>query len=192
VQSTKHKTTAEKQGFRNVWRYPDRIGVKVKGADWQHPLGTDSGIDGMGNYPVTHVSWADVNVYYLFREKRLATEAEWKKVARGQNGLRYPWGNDLDVSQYNHYQSDLSQIASVGSYSKGVSVYGVQDLIGNVSEWVVDYYRRDYYKDAIPNSPQWPLSGPDRSVRGGSFGSKLGFHTLPGDQTCRQRKLETC
>jgi formylglycine-generating enzyme required for sulfatase activity len=91
--------------------------------------------------PVTSVSWEDAEAYCAWAEKRLPTEAEWEKAARGAKSFEYPWGNEWDVKKVNSGtgESEAAQ-AWVGSKPGDVSPYGVYDMAGNVSEWVADWY----------------------------------------------------
>jgi iron(II)-dependent oxidoreductase len=90
--------------------------------------------DGKILHPVTMVSWYDAKAYCEANEKRLPTEAEWEKAARGVQGNRWPWGNKMDPSRVNTYYN-VGSTTEVTKYTGGVSPYGVFDLAGNVSEW---------------------------------------------------------
>jgi sulfatase modifying factor 1 len=133
---------------------------------------------GRGSHPVVLVQSDDALAYCRWladaigRRVRLPTEAEWERAARGGiDGQRYPWGNDIDATRAN-FLVDPSQKLQRGTRPTGTyppNEYGLCDMIGNVWEWVADWYGREYYTEGAERDPHGPNTGSMRVVRGGSW-----------------------
>ncbi len=150
--------------------------------DWRYDGGNFQ--EAMAHHPVMRVAWQDADAYCKWVNRRLPTEAEWEKAARGNDGRTNPWGNQsAGLSRANFGRTGLSgpvrdrperllmypPIIDVDKYENSVSPYGLYQTMGNVAEWVSDWYSRDYYKTAPDRNPRGPETGTQKAFRGGGW-----------------------
>ena len=140
------------------------------------------------DHPIAFVTWFDAEAFCTWAGKRLPTEAEWERAARCDDGRKYPWGDGLDSFRTNYFQSydpfersagTILTTTPVGFFDgrlheayqtrSGASPFGVQDMVGNLWEWVNDWYYPTYYIDAPDRNPKGPEEGVVKSARGGSY-----------------------
>lgn len=164
VRETGFRTEAETAG--TAWGFAGGKYGAIPGLYWR-----SYSLPGREEHPVVLVTWNDASAYARWAGKRLPTEAEWEKAARGgATGTLYPWGDGLpDGSQCNFAKnsSDVPPTTAVKEFSS--NRLGVYDLVGNVWQWCADWYSDDYYGTAPFSNPAGPASGSTRIRRGGSW-----------------------
>ncbi|MBZ0296443.1 MAG: formylglycine-generating enzyme family protein [Anaerolineae bacterium] len=162
----------------------DASNVTFDSANYQVPPFLD-------NYPVAGVTWYGAQAYCEAIGRRLPTEAEWERAARGSDGRIYPWGNDRNTANAKTSRPIVDEAqrgaVAVGSYAAGASPYGALDMAGNVEEWVSDWYSEVFYRqpEAAGLNPQGPPAGSQRVLRGGSWAAMPFFA-----RTVHRRSLE--
>ena len=119
------------------------------------------------NRPVDQANWFEAKGYCAKLGKRLPTEAEWEKVARGGTTSLYFWGEDMNPDYAWFDDNSEDQTHPVGT--RQPNAYGVYDTSGNVWEWVADWYEKKYYERSPEKNPKGPRSGEDKGLRGGSW-----------------------
>ena len=154
---------------------------KVERADWLHPEGQHSTVDARPDNPVVHISWNDAVAYAGWADKRLATEAEWERAARG--GLEravFPWGDELEPDgehRMNVWQGDFPHhnsmadgyLGSAPVRSYPPNVFGLYDMTGNVWEWTADRFHSTFRSRDRRRNPLGPPRGSGRVQKGGSY-----------------------
>lgn len=123
------------------------------------------------DHPVLGVSWEQANLYCGWAGRRLPTEAEWEKAARGMDSRMYPWGNEIPGPELANFARNIDATSPVGSYPRGASFYGALDMAGNAWEWVADGYSAEYYSTSAIDNPFSDSPVNQRVLRGGNWDS---------------------
>jgi sulfatase modifying factor 1 len=152
--------------------------------------------DTFKDHPVVNVDWVDADAYCSWAGKRLPTEAEWERAARGITGRRFPWGDvepTRTLANYLNQWRNGAGLEPVGNHQQGASPEGVYDLQGNVWEWVSDWYDPRYYEKGPIRNPKGPMEGTRKVIRGSGWESEAPLlrsaHRLSSDPTNRNHSL---
>ncbi|MFZ5911946.1 MAG: SUMF1/EgtB/PvdO family nonheme iron enzyme [Chloroflexota bacterium] len=149
-----------------------QAGVCSPPADWASDKRPSYfNVEEFKDYPVVHVTWEQAGAYCAWAGRRLPTEAEWERAARGDDFRNFPWGDEPPSAVYANFDRLARDTSRVGSYPAGASPFGALDMAGNVWEWVADYYAIEYYKASPGVNPLGPETSSTnlRVIRGGSF-----------------------
>src|SRR5271157_5118748 len=164
VTVVEYRKFVEDEGYRNQ-RWWTAGGFSER----QQPEGWDEQVLHPSR-PVVNVSWYEAAVYCAWKGVRLPTEAEWERAARGAGGRKYPWGKEEpDTEHANYAAGRVGHATPVGLYPRGATPEGIEDLAGNVWEWVADGYGEDYYRKSPGRNPKGPDPGELRVLRGGAW-----------------------
>ncbi|MFH1060887.1 MAG: formylglycine-generating enzyme family protein [Pseudomonadota bacterium] len=180
VAATGRVTDAERLGYGHVW---SKGFVRKRGADWRHPQGPESDINGRGSHPVVQVSWNDAQAYCRWlgskdgRYYRLPTEAEWEYACRAGGTTPFAFGENVTADQANYFAKKPYPGGQPGIYratttpvgSLAANPWGFFDMHGNVWEWCQDRLDLDYYAYSPKKDPEGPPDGAERVVRGGAY-----------------------
>ena len=197
VDDTGYVTEAQSFGFSAVFHLalqtsPEHVmssaggtpwWLGVRGADWAHPGGPGSGLEGKEDHPVVHVSWNDAIAYCEWAGRRLPSEAEWERASRGGiEGAKHPWGDELLEAGTGRWLCNIWQgtfptqntvddgwltTAPVRTFTP--NGFGLWQTVGNVWEWCSDWSSPTYYASSPRKSPTGPVGGTQRVLRGGSY-----------------------
>ena len=131
--------------------------------------GCNTGNPGRADHPINCVTWEQAQSYCIREDKRLPTEAEWEKAARGLDGRRFVWGEEFPSRDRMNYGDQIGSTTPIGTYPTGVSYYGAHNMGGNVHEWTADFFDGNYYASSPERDPPGPATGALRVVRGASW-----------------------
>ncbi len=191
----KYETTnAEFAAFLNALGNPESAYIKISATPYINQVnGIFTVSKGKEDLPVNFVSWYGADAYCRWRGKRLATEAEWEKAARGPAALKYSWGNSIPNKKNGNFLDTMDWklvLKPVNTYEANKSPFGAVNMSGSVWEWCSDWYDAMYYRSSPEKDPKGALSGTHRVLRGGQAGTRDLFletsyrnHNVPGLQS---------
>jgi serine/threonine-protein kinase len=159
VTNKRYKRFIDATGYKVPWSQDPAVAAYAW--NWQKRMYPE----GKGDDPVVLINWEDARAFCAWAGKTIPSEAQWEKAARGANGKSYPWGNAWEAAKANTSESGVKQTAPAGSFKADVSEYGVNDLAGNVSEWVEEWFA------PYPGNPMTNYEERDKYkiLRGGSW-----------------------
>ena len=197
METTGYQSEAERFGWSFVFhnqipkahlkriRFDRAFGIewwaKVEGACWKKPGGSGTNIRKRMDHPVVHVSWHDARSFCQWAGKRLPTEAEWERAARGgDEGQIYPWGDELTPGGKHHCNIWQGRFPEEDTGADGYAgtaparsfpsnLFGLYNMMGNAWDWVADWFDPRYPRDAPVDNPLGPAKGSEKVIRGGSF-----------------------
>jgi gamma-glutamyl hercynylcysteine S-oxide synthase len=133
----------------------------------------------MARWPALYVNWSEAAGFCRAHDKRLPSEAEWEKTARGPDGNLFPWGSRVPAPGLavfgQHHVHEIPLVAAVDSGEEGQSPYGARHMAGNIAEWVQDWFGIDYYVMMPERNPPGPPASRYKGVRGGSWKSTAAY-----------------
>ena len=152
-------------------RIPEEVRKLIDHVTTIHALQPET----LARWPALYVTWSEASDFCRTRDKRLPTEAEWEKAARGESGNLFPWGQRPPtpaLAMFGQYHAhEIPIVAPVDSGEEGRSPYGLHHMAGNAAEWVEDWFGIDYYATMPDRNPHGPANGRYKVVRGGSWKS---------------------
>jgi formylglycine-generating enzyme required for sulfatase activity len=208
-----YKACSDRGACKRAPKTNEWVGITKADSALYDPLCTIQDPKAHGKHPINCVDWEMADHYCKAEGGRLPTEAEWEFAARGPDGRKYPWGDDppsgghvnacgtecvawgkahkVPLDAMYPMDDGYANTAPVGSFPQGKSRYGVEDVVGNVWEWVADFYAPYAPAGAMQTDPKGPPAGTERVIRGGCWNSSqpswarptFRFHDTPAKRS---------